>query len=258
MPGAKKTNEDGYVKERLKNYDESESEPEAVADQPVQHKVEEKGAPIADYAARSIYNKKKNAVVISVAVPIQSKKLLMMTIVETAIGKASVKSIRGINACHVFERKQSGDVDTVIQTEGINFKEIWKYGEILDLSKLQSNDAYKMIGAYGIEAARNTIIREIQAVFGSYHITVDFRHLSLIADYMTFNGGYRPFNRTGIVENPSSMLKASFETTMNFVMDAAINEKSEEAKSASACIILGRPAKIGTGAFDLLQDFSKQ
>lgn len=74
--------------------------------------------------------------VITVAVPAESKKLLMMNIVETAIGKASVKSVRGINACHVFERKQSGLVDTVIQTEGINFKEIWKYGDMLDLSKL--------------------------------------------------------------------------------------------------------------------------
>jgi len=36
----------------------------------------------------------------------------------------------------------------------------------------------------GIEAGRATIINEIKSVFGVYGISVDRRHLSLIADYM--------------------------------------------------------------------------
>jgi DNA-directed RNA polymerase I subunit RPA1 len=36
----------------------------------------------------------------------------------------------------------------------------------------------------GVEAARNAIIKEIANVFSVYGIGVDFRHLSLIADYM--------------------------------------------------------------------------
>merc|ERR1711936_64589 len=50
---------------------------------------------------------------------------------------------------------------------------------------------------YGIEAASKTIIQEIAGVFNVYGIEVDKRHLSLIADYMTFEGNYRPFNRIG-------------------------------------------------------------
>lgn len=96
---------DGYVKERLKGYDESESEPEGLAEEVINQVVEDKGEVSSDYAARSSYDKAKNAIKITVAVPIESKRLLMMNIVETAISKASVKSVRGINACHVFERK---------------------------------------------------------------------------------------------------------------------------------------------------------
>ncbi len=39
--------------------------------------------------------------------------------------------------------------------------------------------------AYGVEAARATLAREVQAVFGAYGIAVDPRHISLIADHMT-------------------------------------------------------------------------
>ena len=52
--------------------------------------------------------------------------------------------------------------------------------------------------SYGVEAARAAIAREIRTVFGVYGITVDPRHLFLIADYMTFSGGYRPMNRYGM------------------------------------------------------------
>jgi hypothetical protein len=37
---------------------------------------------------------------------------------------------------------------------------------------------------YGVEAARQTILREIAGVFNVYKIDVDARHLELIADYM--------------------------------------------------------------------------
>ena len=37
---------------------------------------------------------------------------------------------------------------------------------------------------YGVEAARGLIIDQLKQVFDVYGITVDFHHLSLIADYM--------------------------------------------------------------------------
>ena len=55
-----------------------------------------------------------------------------------------------------------------------------------------------MRGTYGVEAMRANIMKEVQMVFGVYGISVDTRHLSLISDFMTFNGEYRAFNRIGI------------------------------------------------------------
>jgi DNA-directed RNA polymerase I subunit RPA1 len=57
----------------------------------------------------------------------------------------------------------------------------------------------------------------VSGVFGVYGIGVDTRHLSLIADFMTFSGDYRACNRMGISSSTSPFLKMSFETATNFL-----------------------------------------
>lgn len=74
----------------------------------------------------------------------------------------------------------------------------------------------------GVEAARGAIVKEISDVFGVYGISVDHRHKSLVADYMTFNGKFKPMNRIGISTNSSPLLAMSFETTMQFVKKAVM------------------------------------
>ncbi len=64
--------------------------------------------------------------------------------------------------------------------------------------------------------------QEIRDVFAAYGIHVDYRHLSLIADYMTFEGTYKPFNRIAMESNASPLQKMSFETTMHFLKSAVI------------------------------------
>lgn len=49
---------------------------------------------------------------------------------------------------------------------------------------IYSNDIYAILCAYGVEAARAVILREIGGVFAVYKIDVNSRHLELIADYM--------------------------------------------------------------------------
>ena len=75
---------------------------------------------------------------------------------------------------------------------------------------------------YGVEAARATVMREVSAVFNAYGIGVDTRHLCLIADFMTHQGGYRACNRMGIESSVSPFLKMSFETATHFLTDATL------------------------------------
>lgn len=139
---------------------------------------------------------------------------------------------------------------------------------ILEDDEVYSNDIYAILKTYGVEMARETILREVGGVFGTYGIKVDRRHLELIADYMvrectwtryfrltlrlqTFEGGYKPFNRKGISTNPSPLLKASYETTAAFLSDATLHGDYDDLTTPSGNIVLGRPNQTGTGAFDV-------
>jgi len=109
-----------------------------------------------------------------------------------------------------------------------------------------------MLKTYGVEAARASIVKEIKAVFDVYGISVDFRHLSLIADFMTYSGGYRPFNRIGMEESPSPFQKMSYETTMSYMAASAMQNDFDSADSPSASLVLGLVPKVGTGVFSVL------
>lgn len=71
----------------------------------------------------------------------------------------------------------------------------------------------------------------------------------------TFDGRYKPFNRKGISSHPSPLLKASFETTGAFISDATLYGDFDDLSTPSGSIVVGRPVKMGTGAFDVLADF---
>jgi len=152
-------------------------------------------------------------------------------------------------------------------TEGCHFKTIWGLeasggGEpsedLLDLNRISANDVHAILNAYGVEAARRAIVNEIRGVFDVYGIEVDARHLSLIADAMTVQGGYTPFNRVGIGTTSSSpFVQMSFETTATFLTAAAVAGEPDTLSSPSARIVMGQLAKQGTGAFDLRTPMAK-
>jgi hypothetical protein len=76
-----------------------------------------------------------------------------------------------------------------LTTNGSNFRGLWQFacGEehpMIDENSIYSNDIYGFLCSYGVEAARQVILREVSSVFDAYKIDVDIRHLELIADYM--------------------------------------------------------------------------
>jgi DNA-directed RNA polymerase I subunit RPA1 len=139
----------------------------------------------------------------------------------------------------------------------VNFEEVWKLDNV-DHDRLMSNDIWAIRCAYGVEAARTSIVNQITSVFGAYGITVDPRHLSLIADYMTFDGGYKPLSRIGMESSSSPLLQMSFETTVNFLKQAAMLGLSDDLRSPSANLVLGLPVRDGTGSFALLAGASRR
>ncbi|PON58095.1 DNA-directed RNA pol I, largest subunit [Parasponia andersonii] len=149
---------------------------------------------------------------------------------------------------------QERDKIPALQATGVDFNTFWELQEFLDVRYVYSNNIHAMLSTYGVEAARETIIREITNVFKSYGISVNIRHLTLIADFMTHTGGYRPMNRLGgIADSVSPFSKMSFETASKFIVQAAYHREIDDLETPSARICLGLPVKGGTGCFDLMQ-----
>ncbi|PBK69851.1 beta and beta-prime subunits of DNA dependent RNA-polymerase [Armillaria solidipes] len=185
-------------------------------------------------------------------------KLLFIGIVERTCRSTIIRQIPGITDCfQVKSDGKSGDSRVTLTTNGSNFRGMWEFcvpdvEGVLEDSETYSNDIYAILKTYGVEMARAAILREMSGVFGVYSIKVDQRHLELIADYMTFEGGYKPFNRKGISTNPSPLLKASYETTAAFLSDATLYGDFDDLSTPSGNIVLGRPNLTGTGVFDVV------
>ncbi|KAG4097968.1 beta and beta-prime subunits of DNA dependent RNA-polymerase [Neocallimastix lanati (nom. inval.)] len=204
------------------------------------------------WASRYHFNKKDNTCEIDFKFPSNTKKILMLGIAEDICHKTVIREIKGISKCYPIQNESENDKTKNLATEGVNLKGLWWFSDQIDLNKIYSNDIAAILRTYGVEAARGAIIKEIDSVFGVYGISVDRRHLSLIADYMTFEGAYKPFNRMGIASNPSPFVSMSYETTMSFLTSATLNGEIDYLDSPSSRIVMGQPVHNGTGSFDVL------
>jgi DNA-directed RNA polymerase I subunit RPA1 len=181
--------------------------------------------------------------------PAETKKLLMVNIIESLCRKFVVREIPNIGRC-LRPAPEKGQ--RVLVTEGVNFQAMWEEDLYIDVNGITANDVTAVLKTYGVEAARNTIVREINRVFETYAIAVNLRHLDLIADNMTRQGSYLAYNRQGIDSSTSPFMKMSFETTCQFLTKAVLDGDSDDLQTPSARIVTGKPAKVGTGSFDLL------
>ncbi|XP_009394527.2 DNA-directed RNA polymerase I subunit 1-like [Musa acuminata AAA Group] len=181
-------------------------------------------------------------------------RILLAEIAQRTAKRVYVKEYKNIERCSLKENKKSTD-PFMLQIAGVNFNTLWDLEEFLDIIHIYSNDIHAMLNTYGVEAARATIIKEVTDVFGLYGIQVNIRHLSLIADFMTFHGGYRSMNRVGMGDfNTSPFGKMTFETATKFIVESAFHGEVDTLESPSASVSLGQPVKMGTGCFDLMQN----
>ena len=185
----------------------------------------------------------------TIRLEMSAPKLLMLDIAQRTAAATVVRQTPGLTKCYVLEENGCR-----VQTDGINFPAAWSQADLVDVNRIQSNDIYAMLQTYGVEACRATLLNEVRSVFGAYGIGVDPRHLSVIADFMTHEGGYRPCSRLGMENNPSPFQKMSFETATKFLTDASLRSATDTLESPSSRLVLGRVVELGTGSVRLMQD----
>jgi DNA-directed RNA polymerase beta' subunit len=184
-------------------------------------------------------------------------KVLMLHLVEVCARQALVQSVPGLATCAVDEETSAKTGIAHVLTAGVNLQAMWDYQHVIHPHYIYTNSIGHILTHYGVEAARGGIVRELQGVFGGHGISVDPRHLTLIADYMTRDGAYQAFNRMGYRGNTSPFMKMSFETTLAFLRDAVQEGDVDDLTNPSARIVAGRVGRMGTGGFDVLMPLNE-
>lgn len=144
------------------------------------------------------------------------------------------------------------EVEWVIHTEGSNLGAVLKM-EGVNKTRTTTNDIHEVEKVLGIEAARNAIIHEAQSTMEEQGLTVDVRHIMLVADMMTSDGAVKSIGRHGISGEKASVLaRASFEETGKHLLRASIRGEVDHLTGIIENIIIGQPIPLGTGSVGVI------
>lgn len=181
-------------------------------------------------------------------------RLRVAELVREAASTIKLASTDRITRCFTEDVTIGNSKRLAIATEGSNLEAALELGDgLVDMDRVMTNDMFGILEKYGVEALRSALIAEFQKIFGAYGIPVNTRHLSLIADYQCALGGYRAFNRSSMQSAASTIQQFSFETTMKFLTEAALNGRVDGVLQApSASIATGELYTGGTGCFEVL------
>lgn len=109
-----------------------------------------------------------------------------------------------------------------------------------------TNDVVETNRVLGIEAARSTMVREMNLVLGegSY---INPRHVNLLCDAMTQSGSLVPVSRKGLGALGTDMFsKVLFESHMSVLTDVTKRHVEETCHSVSSSVALGTLVNGGT------------
>jgi len=143
-------------------------------------------------------------------------------------------------------------VEWVLDTDGTNLMDILA-NQNIDSSRTISNDIREIYDTLGIEAARNALYKELVAVTSEG--SMNYRHMSLLIDTMTYKGQLMSIDRHGINRGDIGPLaKSSFEETTDMLINASIFAEYDKVNGVSANVMLGQQPPCGTGDSRIMID----
>ncbi len=166
------------------------------------------------------------------------------------VENVTLKGISDIK--RVVIRKEDTIDEYVLYTEGSSLKHIDDLDGV-DMTRSTTNNINEIYEVFGIEAARNSIIKEATDTLREQGLSVDVRHIMLVADIMTVDGEVKAIGRHGISGEKASVLaRAAFEVTVNHLLDAGMRGDVDELRGVTENVIVGQPIQLGTGHVKLM------
>lgn len=174
-------------------------------------------------------------------------KLLDIRKIYLKLLSLHIKGVKGIEKAVVT---QEGSEYKIFAT-GSNISGVREV-EGVDPARVFSNDVKEIEKTLGIEAARNTLVKQIKYVMDSQGLDVDFRHIMLLADAMCFSGEVTSIGRHGLAgAKPSVFARAAFEETVRHITEAAVVGRVDKLAGVTENILIGQTVPLGTGRIKL-------
>ncbi|XP_035660991.1 DNA-directed RNA polymerase III subunit RPC1-like [Branchiostoma floridae] len=187
----------------------------------------------------------------------QSTMYYNMQKLKETLPKVVIKGIDSVSRAVIHLDEKGGQQQYKLLVEGDNLRAVIATPGVKG-TKTTSNNTFDVEKTLGIEAARVTIMNEITYTMSSHGMSIDIRHVMLLADLMTYKGEVLGITRFGLAKMKESVLMlASFEKTADHLFDASYHGQEDAICGVSECIILGIPMNIGTGLFKLLHKAEK-
>ncbi|NIO20433.1 MAG: DNA-directed RNA polymerase subunit A'' [Candidatus Aenigmarchaeota archaeon] len=163
--------------------------------------------------------------------------------------ESHIKGVKGVS--HVIVSKDEKG-EWFITTLGSNLKKVFDIDGV-DYKRTVSNNPFEIYDLLGVEAARNSIIREAIGTIEEQGLGVDIRYVTILADLMTSTGKIMGIGRYGIAGNKDSVLaRMAFEETKKHIISASVDGLKDPLKGHVENIIMNQLIPMGTGAFDLI------
>lgn len=142
----------------------------------------------------------------------------------------------------------------VLETDGVNLSEVMTVPGV-DSKRIYTNSFIDIMEVLGIEAGRAALYKEVYNVIASDGSYVNYRHMALLVDVMTTQGGLTSVTRHGFNRSATgALMRCSFEETVEILFEAGACAEMDDCRGVSENVILGQMAPIGTGSFDVMID----
>jgi len=124
-------------------------------------------------------------------------------------------------------------------TDGCNLSAVMQLEEV-DFTRTFSNNVSEMFAVLGIEAVRQSLMKELREVLDFYGIYVNYRHLAVLCDVMTQLGYLTSITRHGINRMDTGPLRrCSFEEPIDTLMKAGAFADYDPMKGVTENVLFG-------------------
>lgn len=104
-----------------------------------------------------------------------------------------------------------------LDTDGSNLQGVFEVEEV-DFAGTVSNNALEVFEVLGIEAARQSLFNELRLVISFDGAYVNYRHMAMLVDVMTYRGHLMSITRTGACADTSAYVPSVDEVRCFWVL----------------------------------------